>query len=313
MQMVNLPTQIRITEEKNNSARVIIEPCLPGYGVTLGNTLRRVLLSSLPGAAVTAIKIPSIAHEFSTIPGVKEDVIEIILNLKQLRFKLYNSSTKMTLNAKGEKKVKAKDIKVSSDVEIVNPNLRIASLTSPKAKLDMEIFAKSGRGYESSEEREEKEKEIGIIAIDALYSPVRKVAFRIENVRVGKKTNYDRLILDIETDGTIDAKKALDMASHILVDHFKLFYEKEEKPKAEKKKSVKTREKKVKTKKEEVPLEDLKLSSRTLKSLNETHIKSVGKLTKITPEKLLGIKGLGEKGAKEITRKLKKLGLRLKE
>lgn len=310
-QVVNLPTQIKITEGKNNSARVIIEPCFPGYGVTLGNVLRRVLLSSLPGAAVTAIKIPSTAHEFSTIPGVKEDVIEIILNLKQLRFKLYNSSTKMTLNVKGERKVKAKDIKVSSDVEIANPNLHIASLTSPKAKLDMEIFAKSGRGYESSEEREKKE--IGIIAIDALYSPVRKVAFRIENVRVGKKTNYDKLILDVETDGTIDAKKALDLASHILVDHFKLFYEKEEKPKEEKKKSAKTKEKKAKSKEKEVSLENLKLSSRTLKSLNETHIKSVGKLTKIAPEKLLGIKGLGEKGVKEISRKLKKLGLSLKE
>ncbi len=310
-QVVNLPTQIKITEGKNNSARVIIEPCFPGYGVTLGNVLRRVLLSSLPGAAVTAIKIPSTTHEFSTIPGVKEDVIEIILNLKQLRFKLYNSSTKMTLNVKGERKIKAKDIKVSSDVEIVNPNLHIASLTSPKAKLDMEIFAKSGRGYESSEEREKKE--IGIIAIDALYSPVRKVAFRIENVRVGKKTNYDRLILDIKTDGTIDAKKALDIASHILVDHFKLFYEKEEKPKEEKKKSAKTKEKKVKSKEKEVSLENLKLSSRTLKSLNETHIKSINKLTKITPEKLLGIKGLGEKGVKEISRKLKKLGLRLRE
>lgn len=311
MQLVNLPSQIKITEREENTAQVTIEPCFPGYGVTLGNTLRRVLLSSLPGAAVTAVKISSISHEFSTIPGVKEDVIEIILNLKQLRLKLYDTSfAKMSLNIKGEKEVKAKDIKASSSIKIANPDLHIATLTSKKSRLEMEIFVKSGQGYEASEERGEKEKEIGIIPIDALYSPVRKVGFRTENIRLGKKTNYDRLIMDIETDGTIDVKKALDVASHILVDHFKLFYEKEEKPKIRKEGAAKKKEIKPEGK---VSIENLKLSSRTLKSLEEVHIKSISKLIKTTPKKLLKIKGMGEKGIKEITRKLKKSGLSLKE
>lgn len=225
MEQILLPTKIEYQPdlENKNKGSVIIEPCHPGYGTTWGNALRRVLLSSLPGAAVTAVKIKGVKHEFSTIPFVKEDVLDIILNLKQLRLKLLtvtDEEIELSLKVKGEKKVYASEIEKDAQVEIVNPTLLIATLTDKKAELEMEIFVKRGRGYVPVEERKGEKKEVGKILIDSIFSPIQSVGFKVENVRVEEKTNYDRLILPIETDGSITPLEAFISASLMLTEHF---------------------------------------------------------------------------------------------
>lgn len=250
MEKLSLPSKITFRPflENPNRSQVIIEPCYPGYGITIGNAIRRVLLSSLPGAAVTAFKIKGVAHEFSSLPYVKEDVIEIILALKLLRVKLLGDEPqKLSLEVRGEREVKAGDIEVPSQVEIVNHDLHIATLTDPKAYLKMELWVEKGRGYVPVEDRENKKGEIGLIAIDSIFTPVRKVGLRIENVRVGKRTDWDRLILDIETDGIITVEEAIRKAATILIDHFSLLAKEEEK-KVEKKKEKKKEEKSKKKK-----------------------------------------------------------------
>ncbi|MFN3301477.1 MAG: DNA-directed RNA polymerase subunit alpha [Patescibacteria group bacterium] len=255
MEQIPLPTKIEYREDKENKNKgeVIIEPCFPGYGTTWGNALRRVLLSSLTGGAVTAVKIKGVKHEFSTIPYVKEDVLEIILNLKQLRMKIFtDEEIRLSLKAQGEKKVYAKDIEKDARVEIVNPDLLIATLTDKKAKLEMEIFVKKGRGYVPVEERKTEEREIGKILIDSIFTPIRSVGLKVENVRVGEKTNFDRLTLPIETDGTITPLEAFIQAADFLKDHFSFISEKakslivpqkEEKKKETKKKKGRARKK----------------------------------------------------------------------
>jgi len=230
--MIPLPLQPKIIERKGNWARFEIEALYPGYGVTIGNSLRRVLLSSLPGAAVTQMKIKGISHEFSTIPGVLEDVVMIMLNLKQLRFKVFaDEPQKATLKIKGEKKVLGSDFELPSQVELVNKDAPIATLTDKKAELEMEIQIEKGIGYEAREARRhsqafQKEKlEIGVIPLDAIFTPVKRVSFKVENMRVGKRTDFDRLFLEIETDGTINPESALFQASEILVKHFSLVSE----------------------------------------------------------------------------------------
>ncbi len=221
MESISLPSKIEILPgKKSNEATASIQPCYPGYGTTLGNALRRVLLSSLPGAAVTAFKIKGVSHEFSAIPHVKEDVVEIALNLKQLRLKVFSAEpVKLELKVKGEKQAKAGDIKANSDVEIVSTDLVIANLTNKDAELDMEIIVSQGRGYIPTEAREKEELEVGMITVDSIYTPVVNVGFQIENVRVGQMTNYENLILTIETDGTITPKDALEQANKVLIDH----------------------------------------------------------------------------------------------
>lgn len=223
MENIILPKKIEFTKgAKPNEGIITVEPCYYGYGITLGNALRRVLLSSLPGAAVTAVKIQGVDHEFSSIPHVKEDVVEIILNLKNLRFKIFSSEVvRLQLRAKGEKIVTAKDIEPSSDVEIINKDLPIATLTDSSAKLEMEIFVSQGRGYVPTEEKKE-EREIGVIAIDSIFTPIVNVGFKVDNVRVGEVTNYDKLILTIETDGTITPEEACRQSAEILINHFNL-------------------------------------------------------------------------------------------
>lgn len=227
MEPLLLPSKITFEAgSKPNEGRVIIEPCYFGYGTTLGNALRRVLLSSLPGAAVTAVKIKGVTHEFSAIEGVKEDVVEILLNLKQLRLRVHTSEeVRMTLSASGEKKVKGKDILPISDVEIVNPKLHIAGLTDPKASLEMEIFASQGRGYVPVEAQDKHRLELGTIAVDSIFTPVVNVGYRVEFVRVGEITNFERLVLTVETDGTITPEAAVRDATQILMDHFALVKE----------------------------------------------------------------------------------------
>lgn len=222
MDTIALPDKYEVTKTGEHQADITIEPCFPGYGTTLGNALRRVLLSSLAGAAVTAVNIKGVTHEFSTVPGVKEDIVELLLNLKRLRFKLHGTEeTKVTLKVKGEKKVKAKDIKATSDVEIVNGEADIATITTKDAELEMELTIQSGRGYVPVENMDNKKLTLGTIAVDAIFTPVRNVNFNVENVRVGQMTNYDKLVLSISTDGSISPQEALQIASQMLVDHFK--------------------------------------------------------------------------------------------
>ncbi len=222
MEPIKLPTKIELTPGAEHQATLIVEPCFQGYGTTLGNALRRVLLSSLPGAAVTAVKIVGAQHEFSTVPNVKEDVLEIILNLKQLRLRIHSDEpVRLSLKKTGEGKVKAKDIQSNSEVEIVNPDLHIATITDENGELEMEIIASRGRGFVTTEDRG-KEKEIGVIAIDAIFTPVKNVGYQVVDTRVGQITNFDKLMLNVETDGTITAKDAIEQATKLLLEHFEL-------------------------------------------------------------------------------------------
>lgn len=224
MESLLLPSKIRYaTGERPHEGFLTVEPCSPGYGTTIGNALRRVLLSSLPGAAVTAVKIKGVDHEFSTIDHVKEDVVEIILNLKSLRIKLFSEEpVKIFLKASGEKVVTAEAFEANSALEIVNPEHVICTLTDKKASVELEITVGPGRGYRTTEERAKEKLELGNIAIDALYSPVLNVSYKVEATRVGEKTDYDKLVLRVETDGTIDAKEAIAQSVKILMDHFSL-------------------------------------------------------------------------------------------
>lgn len=224
MENILLPSNFTIeSTDKPNVANLVLEPCYFGYGTTVGNALRRVLLSSLPGAAVTTIKIKGATHEFQAVDNVKEDVLQIILNLKSLRLKLYSDQpVKLHLRVKGAVTVTAADFEPNADVEIINSDLVIATLTDAKSDFDLEAVVERGRGYSSTEERKEKSEELGMIAIDALFSPVRNVGYRVENTRVGDVTNYDRLVMTIETDGTIDPKDAVKQSARILLDYFNL-------------------------------------------------------------------------------------------
>ena len=224
MESLLLPSKIRFAKgERPNEGVLTVEPCMQGYGTTVGNALRRVLLSSLNGAAVTAVKIKGADHEFSTIPGVKEDVLEIILNLKTLRLKCFSSEpVKLTLSTKGEKVVTASEFAKNADVEIVNGALPIATLTDKSASLEMEITVAQGRGFRTTEDRMKEKLELGTIAIDALYSPVMNVSYKVEATRLGEKTDYDKLVLTIETDGTMDPVDALKSSVAILLDHLNL-------------------------------------------------------------------------------------------
>lgn len=221
MEAFPLPHAVTSDKVSTSRARVTIEPCYPGYGTTLGNALRRVLLSSLPGAAVTAVKITGVDHEFSTIPGVKEDVVDLLLNIKQLRLRVHSAEpVRFSLKVSGEREVTAADIDSTSDVQVINGDLHLATLTEKKASLEIEFIAQQGRGYVPVENREGQKLEIGTIAVDALFSPVRRVGYTVENVRVGQMTNFDKLILDVETDGSLSPLEAVKQASQLLIDHF---------------------------------------------------------------------------------------------
>ncbi len=220
---IPLPKDVKINSDKGNKAQIVIEPCYPGYGVTLGNSLRRILLSSLEGGAITAFKVKGVNHEFSHLPNVKEDLIEVILNLKAIRLKIFSDEpVTLNLKVKGEKEVKARDIEKNSSVEIANPEQLICTVTDKSTELEIEFTAQKGHGYVTIEQRENEKVDIGVIKIDAIYTPMKNVGFEIENVRVGDRTDYEKLVLNIETNGTITPEQALKDASQILVDHFTL-------------------------------------------------------------------------------------------
>jgi len=309
--MIPLPQKPKIIEKKENRAVFEIEALYPGYGVTIGNSLRRILLSSLSGAAVTQMKIEGVPHEFSTIPGVLEDVTSIVLNLKQMRFKMYTKEPqKATLKVKGEKKILGSDFEYPSQVELVNKSCHLATLTSKSAKLEMEIQIEKGVGYVPRELRKKEKLGIGAIPLDAIFTPVTKVSYRVENMRVGERTDFDRLNLEIETDGTITPEQAFLQGVGILVKHFSLFFEAFKKIERI---PPKPKVKKVAEDLTKIKVEDLKLSQRTLNILLKNNIKSVSGLMRKNEKSLLGLKGISERGVKEIKKALKKLNLELKK
>lgn len=221
--MIQLPEEVKVVKKEGNKAVFEIGPLMPGYGATVANPLRRVLLSSLEGSAVTSIKIKGVEHEFGAISGVQEDIVEIILNLKKLRFRCFsNEPLTVKLIAKGETKVTADDIQLTSDVELINRDQHICTLTDKKAEMDMELTVQKGRGYVSVEMRQKEKLPIGVIAIDAAYSPVRLVNFSIEDVRVGQRIDFNKVTMEIETDGAVQPEEAMKEAATILADHFAL-------------------------------------------------------------------------------------------
>jgi DNA-directed RNA polymerase subunit alpha len=228
MENILLPSKISFEKgERPNEGVLVVEPCFYGYGTTLGNALRRVLLSSLPGAAVTAVKMKGVTHEFQAIENVKEDALEIILNLKTLRLKVFTDEPViLKLSASGLKTITAADLTPNADVEIMNPELVIAHLTDAKASFEMEITVRKGRGYSTTEERVGETHDLGTIAIDALFSPVRNVGYHVVNTRVGDITNFDKLIMNIETDGTISPEEAVEQSAKTLIDYFSILLNK---------------------------------------------------------------------------------------
>ncbi|MDD2913247.1 MAG: DNA-directed RNA polymerase subunit alpha [Candidatus Pacebacteria bacterium] len=319
--MIPLPLKSTLIEEKKNLVHLEVDGLYPGYGTTIGNTLRRVLMSSLQGAAVTKVKIKGVQHEFSTIPGVLEDVISIIMNIKQMRFKLHTDEPqKAILSVKGEKKAKGSDFKVSSQMELINKDCHIATLTSKKSEIEMELTVEKGIGYEMVEQRKEQKKlEIGVIPIDAIFSPVKRISFRVENMRVKDRTDFERLFLDIETDGTVEPKEVFLNATEILIDHFssiKNSLQGEEKKEKEEKKDKKTDKKEERKEEKEdsskKQISDLNISQRTVSVLGNGNIKTIAGILRKSEDDLMALEGMGEKGLKEIKKALKKLGLELK-
>lgn len=319
--MIPLPQSPRIVSDTGLKAVFEIEGLYPGYGHTIGNSLRRVLFSSLKGAAITSVKIEGVQHEFSTIEGVMEDVVEIILNIKQLRFRLYEEGPfTITLSAKGEKEVKGGDFKTPSQVELINKDHYLATLSSKKASLVIEATVESGLGYVPVEARSKEKVEVGTIALDAAFSPVRYVNYEVENMRVGDRTDYNKIRLTIETDGSMTPFEAFSEASKILEAQFNalceglagsgalLTGEGDASQKAPRDAGEGAGADILKMK-----VEDLKISSRTQNALREAGIKTVGGLSRKKESALRGIEGLGEKAIREIASALAELGLALKE
>jgi len=222
--MIQLPEVIKVLSREGDKAKFEISPLMPGYGATIVNPLRRVLLSSLGGAAVTSIKLRGVDHQFSSIPGVMEDLIEIILNVKKIRFRSFSDGpVTVTLNAKGERAITAVDITLPSEVEVINPDQHIATISDKKAEFSMELTVERGIGYVPLEERQKEKLPIGVIAVDAIFSPVRTVNFTIEDIRVGQRIDFNRVVMEVETDGSMTPEEAVKQAAEILVNHFSLF------------------------------------------------------------------------------------------
>lgn len=299
------------SNEDPNYGKFVVEPLERGYGTTLGNSLRRILLSSLPGVAVTSVKIDGILHEFSTIPGVKEDVTEIILNLKKLAVKLNGENTKRVLiNAIGPKEVTAADLLGDSDVEIFNPELHIATLEE-NATLIMEINLARGRGYVPAEMNKDENTPISVIPTDSIFTPVRKVNFTVENTRVGQVTDYDRLVLEIWTDGSVTPSEGVSIGSKIMQEHLSLFVELTDS--AEGMEIMVEKEENQKEKALEMTIEELELSVRSFNCLKRAAINTVEELTHRSEEDMMKVRNLGKKSLDEVKHKLEELGLSLKQ
>lgn len=309
---IEKPTiECMFSDEDSNYGKFVVEPLERGYGTTLGNSLRRILLSSLPGVAVTSVKIDGILHEFSTIPGVKEDVTEIILNLKRLAVKLNGESTKRVLiNAIGPKEVTAADILGDSDVEIFNPELHIATLEE-NATLIMEINLARGRGYVPADMNKDENTPISVIPTDSIYTPVKKVNFTVENTRVGQVTDYDKLILEIWTDGSITPSEGVSIGAKIMQEHLSLFVELTDS--TENMEIMVEKEENQKEKALEMTIEELELSVRSFNCLKRAAINTVEELTHRSEEDMMKVRNLGKKSLDEVKHKLEELGLSLRQ
>ncbi len=289
--------------------KYVVEPLERGYGTTLGNALRRILLSSLPGTAVTTMKIAGVQHEFCTIPGIKEDVTQIVLNVKKIIAKLHSTGTKRVyIQATGEGEVTAGDIKSDGEVEILNPELHIATLGAD-ASLNMELTLSHGRGYVPADRNKPAQTIMGVIPVDSIYSPVQKVNYTVENTRVGNMTDYDKLTLEVWTDGTITARDAVSLSAKILCDHFMLFTDLSDtvgtrstvvdKPEA-------TRDKVL-----DMTIEELDLSVRSFNCLKRANINTVADLISKTEDEMMKVRNLGRKSLEEVINKLAMMGLAL--
>lgn len=300
MDKIELP---KISEEKIDKfhSKFSIEPLFPGYGATIGNPLRRVLLSSISGAAATSFKIEGVSHEFSPIPNAKEDVIEVMMNLKDIAFRSFSDEpVTLELSKKGPAQITAKDFKANSNIEIINPDTHIITLEKG-ADFYMEITIEKGRGFRSVNVGVDEKSEIGRIGIDALFSPVERVSIQVEDTRVGQMTNFDNLILEIATNGTIEPHEALKEASAVLVDHFNSFTtEQAPAPAIEETQITEDAEEEEDKNDSKTKIEDLNLSSRTTNALLNSGIKTLGGLKRLSSLKLEEIKGLGKKGIEEI-------------
>ena len=289
--------------------KYVVEPLERGYGTTIGNSLRRILLSSLPGTAVTTVKIAGVQHEFSTIPGVKEDVTQIVLNIKGIIAKLYSEGVKTVyIEASGEGVVTAGDIKADSDVEILNPEHHIATL-GPDATLNMELTLSQGRGYVTADRNKNAQTVIGVIPVDSVYTPVRKVNYTVENTRVGDATDYDKLTLEVWTNGTISARDAVFLGAHILLDHFTLFTDLSETMGS--KSTVVEKAETQRDKVMEMTIDDMDLSVRSYNCLKRANINTVEDLISKTEEEMMKVRNLGRKSLEEVMAKLDSLGFTL--
>lgn len=317
-----LPSKPRVVSESEQKGVYEIDGLSPGYGHTLGNSLRRIVLSSLPGAAITSVKIDGVPHEFSTIDGVKEDVVLILLHLKKVRFKMTTDEPQIaTLSVKGAKKVTAADMKVSGQLEVLNPELYIAELTDKAAELSIEVRVERGLGFVPREMHEKGKVEIGVIAVDAIFTPIRRVSYEVENMRVGDKTNHNRLRMLIETDGTISPREALESSIKIMIEQLSSILgfsedmvvahttpkadapapeESDSEEKGDMSEVLKTR------------IDTLDFSTRTLNALTDAGIRTLGGLARKKKEDLLEVEGMGEKGIQEIKRILSNHGITLK-
>ena len=307
--------RIEIAEisEDNKYGRFVVEPLERGYGTTLGNSLRRIMLSSLPGSAVTAVKIKGVLHEFSPIPGVKEDVTEIIMNIKELAIKNSSSAEVSTayIEYEGEGVVTAADIHVDSNIEIINKDQVIATLSGPEARLDMELTISKGRGYVGADKNKKEDLSIDFIAIDSIYTPVERVNMTVENTRVGQVTDYDKLTLDVFTNGTLDPDEAVSLAAKVLSEYLNLFINLSESAKTAE--VMIEKEDNEKEKVLEMSIDELELSVRSYNCLKRAGINTVEELCNKTPDDMMKVRNLGRKSLEEVLAKLKELGLQLQQ
>ena len=307
--------RIEIVEisDDNKYGKFVVEPLERGYGSTLGNSLRRIMLSSLPGTAVSQVKIKGVLHEFSSLPGVKEDVTEIVMNIKDLCIKnnaTTNEPKVAYIDASGDKVVTAGDIQVDGDLEILNKDLVIANLSGPEAKLEMELLITNGRGYVGSDKNKGLDSSIDAIAVDSIYTPVERVNLTVENTRVGQVTDYDKLTLDVFTNGTLAPDEAVSLAAKVLSEHLNLFIDLSENAK-----SVDVMVEKEDDQKEkvlEMSIDELELSVRSYNCLKRAGINTVEELTNKTPDDMMKVRNLGRKSLDEVYAKLKELGLSLR-
>ena len=302
---------VEISEDKRYG-KFVVEPLERGYGITLGNSLRRIMLSSLPGAAVSQVKIEGVLHEFSSIPGVKEDVTEIIMNIKSLAIRNSSETNEPKtayIEYEGEGVVRAADIQVDQDIEILNPELVIATLSGKDTKLYMELTITKGRGYVSSEKNKTEDLPIGVIAVDSIYTPVERVNVTIENTRVGQITDFDKLTLDVHTNGTLVPDEAVSLAAKVLSEHLNLFIDLSENAKTAEVMVEKEDDEKEKVL--EMSIDELELSVRSYNCLKRAGINTVEELTNKTSEDMMRVRNLGRKSLEEVLAKLKELGLQL--